>query len=75
MTRDDGDVGDPGDSNQCYQCRSVVKFGFHGKKDFLAALYRAGRADGSSSPAVVEPGAYLATARLLLVGCLSQRMV
>ena len=44
-----------------------------GKKDLLAALHRAGCCDGTSSPAVVEPGAYLAAARLMLVGGLPQR--
>ena len=46
----------------------------NGKKDLLAALHRAWRGDGAPSPVVVEPGAHLAAARLLLVGRLSQRM-
>ena len=45
-----------------------------GKEDLLAAVHRAGRGNGASPPAVVEPGAYLAAAGLLLVGGLSQRM-
>ena len=45
-----------------------------GKKDLLAAIHRAGRGDGTSPPVMVEPCPYLAAARLLLVGGLSQRL-
>ena len=46
----------------------------NGKKDLLASFHSTGRTDGTPAPAMVEPGAYLAAARLLLVGGLSQRM-
>ena len=65
---------DPGDSNDVPMPRSV-KVSPDGKEDFLAAVHRSGRCDGHLSSAVVEPGAYLAAARLLLVGRLSQWMV
>ena len=60
-----------------HPCSSVFIRGkvlANGKEDLLAAVHRAGRADGASPSAMVEPGAYIAAARLLLVDCLSQRM-
>jgi hypothetical protein len=47
----------------------------NGKEDLLAAVHRAGRGDGASPPALVEPGAYLAAARLLLVGGIQEWLV
>jgi hypothetical protein len=46
-----------------------------GKENFLAAVHRAGRCDGRHpAVTVVESGAHLPAAGLLLVGGLSQRM-
>ena len=48
---------------------------FHGKENLLAALHRAGRCHGfRTAVSLVEPGAHLAAARILLVGRLSQRL-
>ena len=47
-----------------------------GKEGLLAALYRVRRFNGRHpAVTVVEPGAYLAAARALLVGGVPQRLV
>ena len=62
--------------NPCYPCSSVVGFFPDGKENFLVALYRVGRCDGRHpAVTVVESGAHLPAAGLLLVGGVPQRLV